>query len=153
MKCYYHPDIDAVATCVGCGKAVCQNCAVDVAGKFYCQQCLASVTVAKVKTPDTRPVHNLAVASFALGILGVLACCCASAAGSIVFGIPAVITGWKARKEILEGGEQQRGKELALIGLGLGIAELAWGAIFIVLMIVGVGIPTLFALLSELQAR
>ena len=153
MKCYYHSDIDAVATCVGCGKAVCQNCAVDVAGKFYCQQCLPSVTVAKPKAPETRPMHNLAVASFALGIAGLLACCCFSGIGNLLIGIPAVITGWKARKEIVEGGEQQRGKELALVGLGLGVAHLAYGILFLVVMILGIGVPTLLSILGELQAR
>ena len=26
MKCYNHPDADAVSTCIGCGKALCKNC-------------------------------------------------------------------------------------------------------------------------------
>lgn len=26
MKCYNHPDRDAVGTCVDCGKGLCQEC-------------------------------------------------------------------------------------------------------------------------------
>ena len=37
MKCYNHPERDAVGVCVGCGKAaVCKECAVEVDGKIYC---------------------------------------------------------------------------------------------------------------------
>ena len=41
MKCYNHPDREAVGVCVGCGKAVCQECAVEVDGKIYCKDCAA----------------------------------------------------------------------------------------------------------------
>lgn len=27
MKCFYHPELDAVATCLDCGKGLCQECA------------------------------------------------------------------------------------------------------------------------------
>lgn len=39
MKCYYHPDRDAVGVCVKCGKAVCAEDSVIIDGKLYCKEC------------------------------------------------------------------------------------------------------------------
>jgi hypothetical protein len=40
MKCYVHPDVDAVGTCANCGKFVCSSCAVDYQGKVTCKSCI-----------------------------------------------------------------------------------------------------------------
>lgn len=40
MKCYVHPDVDAVGTCTVCGRSVCQNCAIDMNGKLTCKSCV-----------------------------------------------------------------------------------------------------------------
>lgn len=45
MQCYNHPELAAVAACAGCGKGVCETCAVEVGGRVYCKQCLAAGTV------------------------------------------------------------------------------------------------------------
>ncbi len=37
MKCYNHPEADAVALCRNCGKALCMNCAVDVSNRMACK--------------------------------------------------------------------------------------------------------------------
>jgi hypothetical protein len=37
VKCYNHPDRDAVGTCSVCGQGICEACAVEVAGKLYCK--------------------------------------------------------------------------------------------------------------------
>ena len=42
MNCAKHPDITASAFCRTCGKALCSNCARDVRGVIYCEECLAS---------------------------------------------------------------------------------------------------------------
>lgn len=40
MKCYNHSNADAVAICKSCGKAICQECAVDVGKGIACKdQC------------------------------------------------------------------------------------------------------------------
>jgi len=39
MKCYNHPDKDAVGICSRCGKAVCAEDSVVVDGKLYCKEC------------------------------------------------------------------------------------------------------------------
>ncbi len=43
MKCYYHPDREAVAVCSVCGKPLCAECAQEYKGKVYCKECLAKV--------------------------------------------------------------------------------------------------------------
>jgi len=39
MKCAYHPDREAVATCVVCGKHICDYCVAVMYGKKYCPHC------------------------------------------------------------------------------------------------------------------
>jgi len=41
MKCYYHPDVDAVGMCARCGKALCTLCAEDVGAALLCPGCIA----------------------------------------------------------------------------------------------------------------
>jgi hypothetical protein len=40
MKCYYHPETDAVGTCRQCGKAACRTCIDDVGGALFCADCI-----------------------------------------------------------------------------------------------------------------
>jgi hypothetical protein len=121
MKCYYHPDVDAVATCVNCGKAICQTCAVNVSGRIICQRCLA--TGAVTRAPATaKPYNPVALVSLALGILGLLGCFCGGGIGGLLFGVPATITGYIARRQLAEHTDHE-GMPLANIGLGLGAAE------------------------------
>ncbi len=53
MKCYVHPDMDAVGTCSNCGKFVCSNCAVDYKGKVTCKSCVEKLASAP---PEAAPV-------------------------------------------------------------------------------------------------
>lgn len=39
MKCYNHPQIDAVGTCSQCGKGGCRDCIEDVGGAMLCENC------------------------------------------------------------------------------------------------------------------
>lgn len=41
MKCYNHPERDAVAVCKACGKAVCHACGIETGHGFVCQQSCA----------------------------------------------------------------------------------------------------------------
>ena len=54
MKCYVHPEVDAVGTCTSCGKSVCSNCAVEKNGKLVCRTC--ADTMASQPTPMAAPV-------------------------------------------------------------------------------------------------
>lgn len=81
MKCYIHPDIDAVGTCTSCGKTVCSICAMDVGGKVVCKQCAekmaataAAAAAATASTPSPGPTASYAPSSSQKNpILGLIA--------------------------------------------------------------------------------
>jgi hypothetical protein len=129
MKCFYHPDVDAVATCSNCGRAICQADVVEVAGRIVCQQCLATGKVSNIRaaTP-VKPTNTLAMVSIGVAVFGLITCFCFGVFGS-AFGFIAAITGFLARKQILEAPESQEGLPLATIGMVLGICEAALGII------------------------
>ncbi len=54
MNCATHPDIQAVAYCRTCGKALCANCTRSVQGVIYCESCLAE-RVHGTQPPVTPP--------------------------------------------------------------------------------------------------
>ena len=147
MKCYYHPEVDAIGTCTNCGKAICQTCAVNVGGRFQCQQCLASGAVSQ--TTSTLPTNSLAIISLILGILGLIGCCCGGSIGGILFGLPASITGWIARKQILKADKEQQGLQLATVGLVFGIAELILALVVLVVWGSAFGLSVLSDLLQQ----
>lgn len=39
MKCYLHPDVDAVDKCTLCGREMCAECKLDYDGKIVCKPC------------------------------------------------------------------------------------------------------------------
>ncbi len=41
MKCFYHPEQDAVGMCPQCGKAACRDCMKEVDGGILCKGCIA----------------------------------------------------------------------------------------------------------------
>ncbi len=43
MKCYYHPDRDAVGVCSRCGRAVCAEDSVIIDQKLYCKECAETI--------------------------------------------------------------------------------------------------------------
>ncbi|TET39210.1 MAG: TM2 domain-containing protein [Dehalococcoidia bacterium] len=47
MKCAYHPEVDAVGSCVNCGKMICTECTVPLGGKSYCEACAGEVFAKK----------------------------------------------------------------------------------------------------------
>lgn len=62
MKCAYHPDVDAIGTCVNCGRGVCVECKTLLGGKIYCQPCADEVFAKPVKrAEDTAGQGALAV--------------------------------------------------------------------------------------------
>lgn len=40
MKCSNHPAVDATASCERCGRALCEECRVEINGRFWCTECL-----------------------------------------------------------------------------------------------------------------
>lgn len=47
MKCAYHPEVDAMGSCVSCGRLVCEACETTLGGKLYCQPCADHVFTTK----------------------------------------------------------------------------------------------------------
>ncbi len=54
MKCYNHPDRDAVGVCIKCGKAVCAEDSIVVDGKLYCKDCNKSAETGPVFSSSKR---------------------------------------------------------------------------------------------------
>ena len=65
MECNNHPDREAVANCSVCGKAVCQECCMEIAGNIYCKDCVNEIVTKSIlekATADstTAPKQTLA---------------------------------------------------------------------------------------------
>ena len=134
MKCYNHPEEDAIGTCTSCGKAICQSCSVNIAGKLVCQSCLSSGNAPNLQK-TSKPYNPLSIVSIILGIIGLISCLCYGL-GGILFGIPAAIIGYIAKKQLMNSKTNQEGLQLANVGFWLGISEAAlslaaWLFIFI----------------------
>lgn len=43
MNCYVHTERNAIGTCVGCGKFICQECTTEIGNKNYCKKCVATL--------------------------------------------------------------------------------------------------------------
>jgi hypothetical protein len=138
LKCYNHPEIEAVATCTSCGKAICQTCSVDVAGKITCQRCLSMGILARHPAQPSKPYNPLAIVSLVLGILGLC--------GGIFSSIPAWIIGNIAQKQIAENPNQE-GAQIANAGKMLGMVfTIIYGALLTcyLLFLIGTFILSLF---------
>lgn len=72
MKCYVHPDAEAVGTCTQCGKNVCSNCAMEVDGKLVCKTCaqgMANKQVAAATAVNKKePLFALVLSFFIPGL-------------------------------------------------------------------------------------
>jgi len=135
MKCYYHPEIEAVATCTNCGRAICQNDVVNMGGKIVCKECLATGKISSGSAvANATPTNPLAMVSIALGILGLVGCCCAPII-AVIFGVPAGIMGYMARNQIKASQGSQQGEQLAMIGMVVGIGETVLALLWILFFV------------------
>ncbi len=82
MKCFNHDENDAVATCMGCGKALCRECCVSTAtAPFVCSDvCKAKVAaedrtlaLIRLKTMTQNRVSGLfcIIAGVIFGLFGI----------------------------------------------------------------------------------
>ena len=59
MECYYHPSVEGTDVCAICGKSICKECGLEIAGKVYCKDCLEKIVGLSVKnTPQEKPVQE-----------------------------------------------------------------------------------------------
>ena len=54
MKCAYHPEVEAVATCSRCGRPVCNDCKTLLWEKVYCNPCANNLFL-EMTSQDTAP--------------------------------------------------------------------------------------------------
>jgi hypothetical protein len=54
-RCRLHPTTHVVATCDGCGRALCLTCAIPVRGRTFGAECLATVLGPEVPVPEEGP--------------------------------------------------------------------------------------------------
>lgn len=43
MECHYHPERESTDVCAICGKPICKECGLEIAGKIYCKDCLQKI--------------------------------------------------------------------------------------------------------------
>jgi hypothetical protein len=75
MKCAVHADVDATGYCRNCGKALCSQCARDVRGALYCEECLASIVGTAPAQPPPSSSSNPGLALLLGFIPGLGAVC------------------------------------------------------------------------------
>ena len=54
MKCYKHPDRDAVGICAGCGNPICQECNVRLDKDNFCKECKDNLAAAREKKQTSK---------------------------------------------------------------------------------------------------
>jgi hypothetical protein len=71
MKCFYHPESDAVGVCKACSKGVCTECAVDVGNGLACkEQCEDEVRAVNAIIEKNKKAYQLIAG--VLAILGIV---------------------------------------------------------------------------------
>ncbi len=69
MKCNLHPQVDAVGVCIRCGKGLCKECEIELAGKLYCKVC-ANDVFKKLNTIDNEVSGWYYILPVFFGMLG-----------------------------------------------------------------------------------
>lgn len=62
MNCENHPDREAVANCAVCGKAICEECLIKIAGNTYCKDCineLVTESIVEKAMENKKPEPNI----------------------------------------------------------------------------------------------
>lgn len=148
MQCTYHPGVEATTTCSNCGRAICNQDVVHAGGKIVCRACVQSSQVYVPVQAPANQTNLLAVFSLGLAILGLVGCCCGGAFSLLLFGIPAGITGYLARSQIRSSPTHAEGMTLAMVGMGLGIAEVVMAVVLLVFAGSMITLPVLIEMLG-----
>jgi hypothetical protein len=63
MACHYHPERESTDICAICGKPICKECGLEIAGKIYCKDCLQKIVGVGLESNDETveepPVENV----------------------------------------------------------------------------------------------
>lgn len=68
MKCYSHPEKDAIGTCSRCGKGVCEECNVHINGKYACKECASAMASNCQASTQKDPILALILSFFFPGL-------------------------------------------------------------------------------------
>lgn len=57
MKCWVHPEVDAVVVCKFCGRGLCEDCAITISDQKYCKECIEKgvITPRVITKPEPTP--------------------------------------------------------------------------------------------------
>ena len=55
MQCHYHPEREGTDVCAICGKSICKECGLEIAGKIYCKDCLEKIVGLSLDTSSPQP--------------------------------------------------------------------------------------------------
>jgi len=103
VKCYAHPEKEAVGVCRECGKGICEACAVEVSGRLYCRACIGKVKVEerRVAKPERATVITVAsILFFVFGALGIASSILLISLGTLLSSLPgthplwSMVRGW-----------------------------------------------------------
>lgn len=58
MACHYHPERESTDICAICGKPICKECGLEIAGKIYCKDCLQKIVGIGLENNAAKPVEE-----------------------------------------------------------------------------------------------
>ena len=85
MKCSVHTEVDAVTSCVQCGKYLCSRCSTAVGGRSYCPVCVAGALGIDKKKGGGRVL--------VAGVLGIIAGILCLITGAALIGLGLTVGG------------------------------------------------------------
>ena len=68
MKCYTHPEKDAIGTCTTCGRGICPECNVLIDGKETCKICAGIIASHNQAPAHKEPILALLLSFFIPGM-------------------------------------------------------------------------------------
>ena len=69
MKCAEHREKDAIGACVSCGRGICEDCTINLAGKNYCQDCADELVQEKSRHAEQKSASQIEIKSPTLAIV------------------------------------------------------------------------------------
>ena len=58
MQCHYHPEREGTDVCAICGKSICKECGLEIAGKIYCKDCLEKIVGLSLDTSTPQEAES-----------------------------------------------------------------------------------------------
>jgi hypothetical protein len=75
MKCFYHPDLDAVALCKSCSRGICRECSADVPPGVACRgKCEADVAALNLVIQRSKSAYQKTGAAYRRNAIALLIC-------------------------------------------------------------------------------